>query len=131
MDAFRFRNNNYEDILVDEVDNRNSAREGSIGRSLNFLRPIVSQNQLNLRPRLQPYNQAIINPQERINDSEENDPESENQEAHLHLNMNGRRARFLPINLVRPGGNNIDDNDDDISNMSYNYIGEEERTFMD
>jgi hypothetical protein len=45
--------------------------------------------------------------------------------------MNVRRARFLPINLVRPGGNNIDDNDDDISNMSYNYIGEEERTFMD
>ena len=29
----------YEDILVDEIDTRLSAREGSIGRSLNLMRP--------------------------------------------------------------------------------------------
>jgi len=29
----------YEDILVDEIDTRLSAREGSIGRSLNMMRP--------------------------------------------------------------------------------------------
>jgi hypothetical protein len=30
----------YEDVLVDEVDMRLSAREGSIGRSLHMMRPL-------------------------------------------------------------------------------------------
>ena len=41
----RYRNhlNDYEDILVDEIDTRLSAREGSIGRSLHMLRPNASR----------------------------------------------------------------------------------------
>jgi hypothetical protein len=44
----------YDDILVDEVDTRLSAREGSIGRSLNMMRPNELRNngQPNLRPRI-------------------------------------------------------------------------------
>jgi hypothetical protein len=34
----------YDDILVDEVDTRLSAREGSIGRSLNMMRPNELRN---------------------------------------------------------------------------------------
>ncbi len=48
----------YDDILVDELDIRMAAREGSIGRSLNFLPP--RDLQPNLRPRMQPFNQAYI-----------------------------------------------------------------------
>ncbi len=32
-------NNDFEDIMVEEVENRLSAREGSIGRSINMIRP--------------------------------------------------------------------------------------------
>ena len=52
--AFRF--NQFEDVIVDELEMRPSARENSIGRSL-VLRPMNQRRgEPALRPRIQPFN---------------------------------------------------------------------------
>lgn len=75
----------------------------------------------------------------RLNDSE-NEDLLETIEARMVSNaalgvVGGHRmnrARFLPFGLLRQNNalNNTDD-EDDISNRSYNFMGDDDATFMD
>ena len=73
----------------------------------------------------------------RLNDSEEGESRDlDATEANLQLNplgFNQRRARFLLLNRPNQRGLGLENHEgeDEISDRSYNFIGDEDATFMD